>query len=116
MHKISVLLFSTIITAAACGQSNGTTASPAKAQQGNGPVETQPPNSDYKPAFAGQTRIAGVKTKAAYEGKVLATGLKSPWGLTALPDGRLLITEKRGNMRIATAQANSANPSPASRK
>src|SRR5690606_39509056 len=26
--------------------------------------------------------------------------LKSPWGIASLPDGRLLITEKEGTMRI----------------
>ena len=66
------------------------------------PVETKAPNSDYKPAFAGQTRIAGVKTSAAYEGKVLSEGLNQPWGIISLPDGRFLITEKGGVMRIAS--------------
>lgn len=66
------------------------------------PVETVTPNSDYKPAFKGQTRIAGVKTKAAYEGKVIVEGLQNPWGITSLPDGRFLITEKGGTMRIAS--------------
>src|SRR5215213_4800899 len=61
--------------------------------QEGAPVETNPPNSNYKPAFAGQTRIAGVKTKAAYEGRILTKDLKSPWGITSLPDGRFLITE-----------------------
>ena len=66
------------------------------------PVETKEPNSDYKPAFAGQTRIAGVKSATNYEGKVLTEALKFPWGITSLPDGRLLITEKEGTMRIVT--------------
>jgi aldose sugar dehydrogenase len=64
------------------------------------PVETQKANTDYKPAFAGQTRIAGAKTTTAYAGKVIAEGLKSPWGIAALSDGRFLITEKEGNLRI----------------
>jgi glucose/arabinose dehydrogenase len=64
-------------------------------------VESKAPNSTYKPAFAGQTRIAAVKTSTAYEGKVLNSDLKSPWGITSLPDGRLLITEKGGTIRIA---------------
>jgi len=68
------------------------------------PVETKPPNSDYKPAFTGQTRISGVKTTSAYEGKLLTSDLKSPWGIAMLPDGRFLITEKRGMMRIATPE------------
>jgi glucose/arabinose dehydrogenase len=66
-------------------------------------VETKAPNSSYKPAFAGQTRIAGVKTTASYEGKILTEELDRPWGITSLPDGRFLITQKEGTMRIATA-------------
>lgn len=65
------------------------------------PVETKAPNSSYKPAFAGQTRIRGVKTKTPYETKVLTDGLKKPWGIAPLPDGRLLITQKKGTLRIA---------------
>lgn len=65
------------------------------------PVETKAPNTKYKPAFAGQTRIQGVKTKTAFEGKIIATELKKPWGIAPLPDGRLLITEKKGTLRIA---------------
>src|SRR5690606_19291256 len=52
------------------------------------------------PAFEGQTRIAGVKTSTPFEGNVVVEGLKSPWGMTELPDGRLLVTEKEGTMRI----------------
>jgi len=35
-------------------------------------VETKNPNTDYKPAFAGQTRIAGVKTTTPYKTDKLA--------------------------------------------
>ncbi|MFT4030792.1 MAG: PQQ-dependent sugar dehydrogenase [Siphonobacter sp.] len=74
------------------------------------PVETIPPNTNYKPAFAGQTRIAGVKTKTPYESKILTTELNRPWGITSLPDGRLLITEKEGTMRIATTTGGLSAP------
>lgn len=74
------------------------------------PVETQKANTSYKPAFAGQTRIQGAKTSTPFEGKVIAEGLKSPWGITALPDGRLLISEKEGNFRIATADGKLSDP------
>lgn len=67
------------------------------------PVETKQPNTNYKPAFAGQTRIAGVKTQTPIDVKVLNSGLTKPWGITSLPDGRFLITEKGGSMRIASA-------------
>jgi glucose/arabinose dehydrogenase len=66
------------------------------------PVETKSPNTTYKPAFAGQTRVAGVKTTTAYEGKMLTDQLSKPWGITSLPDGRFLITEKGGTMRIVS--------------
>ncbi|MCP9761715.1 PQQ-dependent sugar dehydrogenase [Lacihabitans soyangensis] len=66
------------------------------------PVETREPNSPKnKPAFVGQTRVNGVKTATKFTTKVLTENLSSPWGLTSLPDGRLLITEKSGNFRIA---------------
>ena len=74
------------------------------------PVETKAPNSNYKPAFAGQTRISGIKTKAAYEGKVITKELQSPWGITVLPDGRFLITQKRGTMRIVSGDGKVSEP------
>jgi len=69
----------------------------------NPPVETQNPNSDYKPAKAGQTRIAGVKTKTAYKAEKIAVIIGLPWAVTPMPDGRLLITEKKGSMQILDA-------------
>lgn len=74
------------------------------------PVEKQSPNTNYKPAFAGQTRIDGVKTIAAYEGKLISRDLDHPWGIANLPDGRLLITEKEGTMRIATTSGKLSEP------
>ncbi|MBE9461369.1 PQQ-dependent sugar dehydrogenase [Dyadobacter subterraneus] len=74
------------------------------------PVETQKANSDYKPAFEGQTRIGSVKSATAYEGKVLTEELKNPWGITSLPDGRLIVTEKAGTMRIATTDGKLSAP------
>ena len=68
----------------------------------NAPVETEKPNSDLKPAFAGQTRVAGVTTQTPYQTKMLTDKLDRPWGIVALPDGRLLVTEKEGTMRIVS--------------
>jgi glucose/arabinose dehydrogenase len=74
------------------------------------PVETNPPNTKYSPAFSGQTRIGSVKTSTAYEVKMLTSLLVKPWGITSLPDGRLLITEKEGSMRIVTTTGNVSAP------
>ncbi|HEX6224342.1 MAG TPA: PQQ-dependent sugar dehydrogenase [Chryseolinea sp.] len=75
----------------------------AQAQQPTTSVETKNPNADYKPAFAGQTRIGAVTTKSPYEGKVLTSDLKLPWGIAAMPDGRFIVTEKAGTMKIVSA-------------
>lgn len=74
------------------------------------PVETNPANTDYKPAFAGQTRVNGLKTAAVYKATVITSSLTSPWGVVSLPDGRLLVTEKAGRMRIITATGNISEP------
>ncbi len=66
------------------------------------PVETQKANSNYKPAFAGQTRIGSVKTKTPYVVAVINSNLKFPWGIHVLPDGRLLISQKPGIIQILT--------------
>lgn len=90
------------------GSSNTT---PASDTPGNGSsVETRKANTNYKPAFSGQTRIAAVKTTAAYEGLAISSDLKRPWGIATLPDGRFLITEKGGTMRIATTTGQLSAP------
>ena len=68
-----------------------------------GSVETKKPNSNYEPAFEGQTRVPTVVTKSAYEGKVLSSSLKRPWGIASMPDGRFIVTELGGTMRIVTS-------------
>ncbi|MCC8145972.1 MAG: PQQ-dependent sugar dehydrogenase [Bacteroidales bacterium] len=74
------------------------------------PVETGQPNTNYKPAFEGQTRISGVKTTTPYEVTILSDKLSSPWAVTTLPDGRLAITEKAGTLRIATTSGELSDP------
>ena len=73
-------------------------------------VETNPPNTSYTPAFAGQTRITAVRTNTAFKGTAISTALTAPWGITTLPDGRLLITQKAGTMRIATTNGTLSAP------
>jgi len=108
---LAILLCATILLYS-CDTSGTKTDTTTQEQDttANDPVETKDPVTDYAPAFEGQTRIAGVKTTSAYEGTVLTDDLKSPWGITSLPDGRLLITEKEGTMRIATQQGDLSEP------
>ncbi len=90
-----------IVYNSSCG-SNGTPGHTADTTK-PAPVETKKANSDYKPAFTGQTRIASVKTTTPYKADKLASDIKKPWAVVPLPDGRLLITEKGGEMQIRDA-------------
>jgi aldose sugar dehydrogenase len=67
------------------------------------PVETKAPNSNYKPAFTGQTRIAGVRTTTPYKVEKIAEKLGPPFAIVAMPDGRLMVTIKSGYMEIHDA-------------
>lgn len=73
------------------------------------PVETKPPNTDYKPAFPNQTRVAGVKTHTPIKVEVIAQNIGRPWGITHFPDGRLLITDKSGFMQVFTTEGELVN-------
>ena len=66
--------------------------------------ETADKNSpEYQPAFAGQTRVPGVKTTIPYQVEVINSDLQKPWGIINLPDGRFLITSKTGYLNIVSA-------------
>lgn len=71
---------------------------------GGGPetgMNTRPPNApDQKPAVAGQTRAPEQKLNVAFDVVTLTEGLVNPWGMTWLPDGRMLVTEKPGRLRV----------------
>lgn len=70
----------------------------------NPPVETAAKVAPGQtPAFAQQTRVPGVKTTTAYKVSVITSGLSYPWGLVFMPDGRMMVTEKAGRIRIVTS-------------
>jgi glucose/arabinose dehydrogenase len=46
------------------------------------------------------TKAPTVKTKQAIKVETFAKGLVHPWGMAFLPDGRLLVTERPGRVRI----------------
>ncbi len=101
---------SLLVLAAACG-ANGETGGPEASAPAGGPLETRPANgANQQPAFAGQTRAPGVRTERAISHTVVASGLEHPWGLAALPDGRWLVTEKPGRLRIVTGQGTIGAP------
>jgi len=85
---------------AACGQR------PAQGAATNGqppaPEETRPPNAKGQhPAFPGQTRAPALTTATRFQVTTVARGLDHPWSLVFLPDGRMLVSERVGRLRLA---------------
>ena len=75
------------------------------------PVESQPPNARTQtPAFPGQTRGPYEPTHVAYDVKTIAEDLEHPWGLAFLPDGRMLVTERAGRLRVITPDGKVSTP------
>ncbi|MBV2165224.1 MAG: PQQ-dependent sugar dehydrogenase [Kaistella sp.] len=104
--SIRTLSFLGIIFLVSCtGNSKTTVAAQETTVNGILPnPETSDKNSpEYQPAFAGQTRVAGVKTTTPYQVEVINSDLQKPWGIINLPDGRFLITSKTGYLNIVSA-------------
>lgn len=99
------LAFAALILAACGGPP--TTAQPAA----GAPLETRPPNAEGQaPAFPGQTRAPLVSANVAFDIQTVATGLDHPWSIAWLPDGRMLVTERPGRLRIVAADGTLSAP------
>jgi glucose/arabinose dehydrogenase len=55
-----------------------------------------------------QQRIKTEKTDVVVD--TVARGLEHPWGLTFLPDGRMLVTERPGRLRVVSADGQLSRP------
>ncbi|AOY02170.1 hypothetical protein BJP62_02520 [Jeongeupia sp. USM3] len=61
--------------------------------------------------LAGGVRAAvPVSTSGAWATTTVARGLEHPWGLAFLPDGRMLVTERPGRLRIVSAAGELSAP------
>ncbi len=90
-------IFAASLIFAACtgSPSNSETSSPAAVEQG-------PPNASFTPAFEGQTRAPQALSGVRINAQEIATGLNHPWAIAFLPDGRMLVTEREGRLRVIT--------------
>ncbi len=70
------------------------------------------PNSpNQTPAFKGQTRAPFLADNGIeLNRKTIANGLVTPWGMDQLPDGRWLVTERPGRLRIVSADGTLSPP------
>ncbi len=101
---LSAILFAGMALLAACGKSgspdNAVQQAAAMVDDGS-PLETRPRNGlDYQPLFPGQTRARGIRTGPAVKVEVVTAALTLPFAVEPMPDGRLLVSEKPGRLRI----------------
>lgn len=54
--------------------------------------------------FYFRVHAASVQPSIALDVRLVAQGLDRPWSLAFLPDGRMLVTEKEGRMRLVAAE------------
>ena len=89
----NILLFSVVCVLAACGSDSADTTgtSGAVAAKLASPADSAP-------------AVAQVKTIT------VASGLQSPWSMAFLPDGRLLVTERAGQLRIVATNGSVLMP------
>lgn len=83
---------------------------PAAPTAGSTPAETQPANAPYKPLLPNQTRAPQPAQATGFETTVAAKGLDSPWAMEFLPDGRIIVTEKAGRIRIVSKDGTPGQP------
>jgi glucose/arabinose dehydrogenase len=87
------------------------TNSPSSGQQSqSAPTQQGAPNTDFTPAFAGQTRAPEALSGVRINAQEIASGLNHPWAIVFLPDGRMLVTERAGRLRIITREGNISDP------
>lgn len=87
-------------------------AAPQNAATGGEPAETEAANTTYKPLLPNQTRAPKPVDATKVQQNVVAKGLDSPWAMEFLPDGRMLVTEKAGKLRIVGKDGTVGQPIP----
>lgn len=102
MLRASALSLIGLLVASACSAQTGT------AWPG---VDPRAPNApDQKPAMAGQTRAPEKKLGVTFKVVPVADGFQNPWSLAFLPDGKMLVTERPGRLRVVGADGAKSEP------
>jgi aldose sugar dehydrogenase len=75
------------------------------------PADPRPANDPkQQPAFAGQTDAPEQKLGVAFDVVTVVEGLQNPWSVAFLPNGKMLITERPGRLRVAGADGKLSEP------
>lgn len=74
------------------------------AGQSGAAVQQGAPNTDFQPASAQQTRAPEARSNVEINAEEIVRGLNDPWAIVFLPDGRMLVTERPGRLRIVTRE------------
>jgi glucose/arabinose dehydrogenase len=67
-------------------------------------------NPEQKPAFAGQTDAPEQKLGVAFDVVTVVEGLQNPWSVAFLPNGKMLITERPGRLRVLGTDGKLSEP------
>jgi len=101
-----IWMFVAAFTFAACSGAEGE----SQPRSGGDPVQQGAANTNFRPAFENQTRAPEARSGVTIASQEIARGLEHPWALVFLPDGRLLITERPGRMRVVTREGAISRP------
>jgi glucose/arabinose dehydrogenase len=97
MNPVHLMLAAAIgLAVSACSKG-----SEAQSTGSGAPVRQSSPNGGgQSPAFEGQTRAPEAKSNVSLQVTTVAEGLDHPWAIVFLPDGRMLVSERVGQLRV----------------
>jgi len=108
MRHFALIAAAMIIAACGSEATNAQTADPSSGSEK--PLETRGANAPYKPAMPGQTRAPQKTTEVAFDVVTVTRELTKPWGLAFLANGKMLVTERGGALRVVDQDGSMSAP------